>query len=154
MTVNPSELSPGRVPGATRRSFDRRVFVAIGAVVVLVAGVGTVGYFIWRSDDTFCGRAAARPNLVNAVYDDTTPAAALRADADDLDRLAELAPDRDTADAARLLAHTQHAIADALDGDPTDTDAIAGIMAIDSAETETARVTLARSIHDACDNSN
>lgn len=151
MAVETRELSPGRQTGASRRPWHARPLVFVVAGVLLVGGATGAGYAWWRSSQpTFCSEAAALPDLTGPVQQDATPAAALQSDARALDRLADLAPEVETAAAARTLAETQRALADHLTGDPTEAHSIEAIARIDGAQVDAARSTLDHAITTHC----
>jgi hypothetical protein len=103
----------GSGPISPRRSRRWRWGAAAAAVVVLL---GAGGWWVWREDHTFCHEVAALPDLTGSIDRTGSPASGLASYADQLDRVADEAPDAQTAEAARALAAAQRSVAGALDG--------------------------------------
>lgn len=127
----------------------RRAAVIVLVLVAALVG-GVLGYRWWQEDDTFCGRARALPDITSSITRTGTPAAGLESTAAHLDRIAALAPDAATQQAATTLAGAQRAVATALQSDPTSAQAVSAIAAAATPEVAAAQVQLQSSIAASC----
>jgi len=122
--------------------------IVLVLVAVLVGGV--LGYRWWQDDDTFCGRARSLPDITSSITRTGTPAAGLDASAAQLDRIADLAPDTATQQAASTLAEAQRTVAAALQSDPTSAQAVSAIAAAATPQVAAAQTQLQSTIASVC----
>ena len=140
-----------RTGAAVTASRPRRRWVVASVVIRVVLVVGAVvGYRWWQEDETFCGRARALPDITGSLTRTGKPSAGLESSAAQLDRIAALAPDPTTQQAAITLATAQRAVAAALQGDPTNAQAVSAIAAAATPQVAAAQSQLQSTIAASC----
>lgn len=128
----------------------RRRWVISAAIVVLLAAGGFAGWRWWQDENDFCGRARALPDITSSIARTGTPAAGLEATAAQLERIAAVAPDATTQQAATTLADAQRAVATALQSDPTNAQAVSAIAAAATPQVAAAQTQLQSTIASSC----
>ena len=126
----------------------RRIAIAVAVVALLVSGV--LGVRWWRSEDGFCNRVRSLPNITMSIDRTGTPASGLSDSAAQLSRIAAVAPDAATAQAATTLADAQQSIANAMQSDPTSAAAVSAIAAAATPQVAAARSQLESTIASVC----
>ncbi len=142
---DPSEAAPAAAP----RGSEGRWLAAL-VVLGLVLLVPTVGLrLLLPHGDAFCDRVGDLPSVSSSLEEDGTPGPAMVAYAQALDRLADVAPDRATADAARQLADHEREVGQLVSGVSSSSDVATSVSDVDGTDPSaltTARTTLDRAI--------
>lgn len=135
------------IPRSRRR---RRTIGAVSAaVVVLLAATGGAWWW-WRDDHTFCHEVAALPDVTESIDRTGSPAEGLLAYADQLDQVADEAPDAATADAARTLAAAERSVAQAMTANPLTAGASSAVSGAATSEVAAAQQQLQQTISTSC----
>ncbi|MFZ4584207.1 MAG: hypothetical protein ACOYNI_03175 [Acidimicrobiia bacterium] len=133
----------------TRRRLSRPVVVAIALVATLVI-VAAVSVIWWRDDQDFCHQVKGLPNATSSVSSTGSPAKGLLAYAGQLDRVADAAPNEQTAASARQIAAAERAAGNALAADPTSAAAVTAIANANSQQVVAAQTQLSAEITKQC----
>lgn len=148
-----TDTTPERDPAPARPSSDGRWLTAL-VVVALVLLVPTVGLrLLIDRESAFCSDVGELPALRSSLDRDGTPGPAMVRYSEVLDRVADRAPDEDTAAAARTLAAHDRRVGRALSGSSSGTDVVSDVAALDGPEAaslDDATATLDRSIRERC----
>ncbi len=141
----PTDLSRSGAPRG-RRGVHR--VAEVGVVLLALAAVAVIGISRFGPDhDGFCAQVAALPPLRT---DAATPAAALVAYAEGMDRVAGAAGDRDVAEAAAVIGTYHQRLSTAIGAGPTSTELLDDVESMDTSALAGARATLDRAITQRC----